>query len=476
MNFFMTSTGYSPGFTKMRETKPIFYAIDLFAGCGGLSEGFTQAGFEVIAQVEMDKWACETLRTRHLYHGLKRRGRSYLYRRYLRQEVEREEILGRFADLNESISHRVIQATLGENGTEPILQKIEASRRYHGAPQFHVLLGGPPCQPYSLAGRSRDPFRMENDERHYLYRHYLEILEGLQPDFFLYENVPGLFTARAEGKEIFARILNDFLSLNPPYEITPPLEQVLEEPCSYILNSVDFHIPQTRKRLILIGYRKSLERKNAGIKNIFKGLQKQALKNRKAGHLTVSDAIGDLPPLQPGEGNDGWFGPYNSNTNPRSYQTRMRKDSPGILNHRARTHMPGDLERYRFFIEHHRNGNGAARLNDLIEERPDLIPDHRHLDGFLDRFKVQWWDHPSSTITAHICKDGHYYIHPDINQCRSFTVREAARCQSFPDNFKFEGPRTEQFRQVGNAVPPLLARVIASHIFRELKNLYKHQS
>ena len=449
-----------------------FFAIDLFAGCGGLSEGFKQAGFDVIAQIEMERWACESLRTRHLYYGLKALGKGYLYRKYLREEISREDILDRFPELSESISHRVIQATLGSDGTKQILEKIEASRRYHGASRFHVLLGGPPCQSYSLAGRSRDPFRMENDERHYLYRHYLEILERLQPDFFLYENVPGLFTARAEGKEIFIRILNDFSSLDPPYEITPPRQQVFKAPGSYILNSADFHIPQSRKRLILIGYKKSLEDKNPEIKNIFKRLQKQALKNKEGNYLTVRDAIADLYPLKPGEGSDGWLAPYNSNANLTPYQRRMRKDSPGILNHRARTHMQSDLERYRFFIEHHRNGNGAAHLNDLMEKRPDLIPNHKHLDKFLDRFKVQWWDYPSSTITAHICKDGHYYIHPDINQCRSFSVREAARCQSFPDNYKFEGPRTEQFRQVGNAVPPLLARVIGRYIHKELEKIY----
>jgi len=457
----------------MNKNKHRFYVIDLFAGCGGLSEGFKQAGFDIIAQVEMNKWACETLRTRHLYHGLKEIAKGYLYHRYLREEVSRENVLNRFPDLRKSISHRVIQGTLGKDWTEWILEKIESSKKYHDAPEFHVLLGGPPCQPYSLVGRARDPFRMENDERHYLYRHYLEILRSLQPDIFVYENVPGLFTARAEGKEIFLRILNDFSSLNPPYEITPPLEQIYEDPCSYILDSADFHIPQSRKRLILIGYKRSLEHKNPGIKEIFTGLQKQALKSRKEDSLTIDDAIGDLPALEPGEGSDGWFGPYNCSTNVKYYQIKMRKNSLGIVNHRARTHMKSDLERYRFFIEHHRNGNGAATLNDLKEERPDLIPNHRHLDKFLDRFKVQWWDRPASTITAHICKDGHYYIHPDINQCRSFTVREAARCQSFPDNFKFEGPRTEQFRQVGNAVPPLLACEIAGVIIEELRKVYE---
>jgi len=453
-------------------SKKKFYAIDIFAGCGGLSEGFKQAGFDIIAQVEMDRWACETLKTRHLYYELKEKRKGYLYHRYLKEKVSRDHLFNRFPDIEKSVSYRVIRGTFGKDNMKEIIKKIESSGRYHGSPKFHVLLGGPPCQPYSLIGRARDPCRMEYDERHYLYEHYLDILRHFQPDIFVYENVPGLFTARAMGKEIFKKILEDFLALNPSYEITPPLEQICEDPHSYILDSVGFHVPQRRKRLFLIGYRKVLERRNPGIKEIFRNLQRVALKNKKNGYLTVDDAIGDLPRLKPGQGNDGWLGVYDGNAGLKSYQIKMRKDSPGILNHKARKHMKTDIERYRFFIEHHKNGHGAATLNDLIRKRPDLIPEHKCLDKFLDRFKVQWWNRPSSTITAHICKDGHYYIHPDIDQCRSFTVREAARCQSFPDNFKFEGPRTEQFRQVGNAVPPLLAGVIARHIIRELEKIY----
>lgn len=452
--------------------KSTYFAIDLFAGCGGLSEGFKQAGFEVIAQVEMDKWACETLKTRHLYNELKKRGKGHYYNSYLRGEIDKNNILNIFGDIAKLISCRVIQATLG-NENEKVLKKIEDTMKYHKAQKFHVLLGGPPCQPYSLAGRSRDPFRKENDKRHFLYKHYLEILEALRPDFFVYENVPGLFTAKLNGKSIFEKLLNDFLSLNPAYEIIPPLKQFLKEPGSYILDSSDFGVPQRRKRLFLIGYRKTLEKEAREIKNIFSHLQKMALQNKKNGYLTVYDAIGDLPALKPGQGSDGWFGNYPSYINLNPYQIKMRHDSPGIINHKARTHMKDDLERYKFFIEYYKKENSPATLKNLTRERPDLLPAHNHLDKFLDRFKVQWWSSPSSTITAHICKDGHYYIHPDVNQCRSFTVREAARCQSFPDNFKFEGPRTEQFKQVGNAVPPLLARIIGKFILYELQEIYE---
>ena len=140
-----------------------FYSVDLFAGCGGLSEGFIQAGFDVVAQVEMDRWACETLRTRHLYHELHRIRERCLYNKYLREEVSRDNILDSFPHIKDSISHSVIQATLGREGTNEVLERIEASKRLHGASKVNVLLGGPPCQCYSLVGRARDPFRMEND-------------------------------------------------------------------------------------------------------------------------------------------------------------------------------------------------------------------------------------------------------------------------------------------------------------------------
>jgi len=453
----------------------VFYVVDLFAGCGGMSEGFQQAGFNVIAEVEMNHFACETLRTRHLFHELIKIKEQKLYNQYVRQKISLDEIYQKYPEIKEEISKRVIEEKLEENGIDDIIEKIKSSLKYNNGSKVNVLIGGPPCQPYSLIGRSRDPDRMQKDERHYLYRHYLTIMRRLRPDFFVYENVPGLFSAKAEGGRIFEKLQNDFSSLDPAYVITPPLKKVKKKPSSYILNSSDFNVPERRKRLILIGYKKSLEVGHPLIKDVFKKIQRIAIKNRESCCLDVHDAIGDLPSLQSGEGDDRYFGGYLEKNDLCDYQKDMRKLSIGVLNHKARTHMASDLERYRFFIEHHNNGHKAATLIDLIRERPDLTPGHENLDDFIDRFKVQWWDAPSSTITAHISKDGHYFIHPDIEQCRSFTVREAARCQSFPDNYFFEGPRTEQFKQVGNAVPPRLAYYIARQIRKELNKLYEKQ-
>jgi len=255
----------------------------------------------------------------------------------------------------------------------------------------------------------------------------------------------------------------------------PSLEQIYKDPGSYVLNAADFLVPQRRKRLILIGYKKSLDRYNKDIINLFKNIQERGKINREKGYLTVDDAIGDLNPLKPGEGSDGWLGEYHLNSGLKKYQVEMRNNSIGVMNHKARNHMESDLERYKFFIEYYDKYDKEPNLNTLKMKRPDLLPAHRHLDKFIDRFKVQWWNNPASTITAHISKDGHHYIHPDLSQCRTFTVREAARCQSFPDDFKFEGPRTEQFKQVGNAVPPRLARFIGQSIMDELIKIYGNQ-
>jgi DNA (cytosine-5)-methyltransferase 1 len=443
-------------------------AVDLFAGSGGISEGFIDAGFRVAAFLECDQHAAETLRSRAAFHGLRELNKLAWYNRYFREEISRETLFQRFPKIADDVEASVIEKKFGEHRYIDVISAIRNALRLQGVDKVNVLLGGPPCQAYSLVGRSRDPNRMEDDGRHFLYEHYLCVLEDLRPDFFVLENVPGLLTAKAGGQDTFKKILRDFAAIEPAYEVAPSYDEYRENPRDYLVNSSWYGVPQKRTRVILIGYRRTLARMHPRIKAVFKRL----LANRSGNVLTLTDAIGDLPELTPGDGKDGWFGAYESKSLTQ-YQSWAHRQAAGVCNHKARTHMASDLERYRFFIDHHLNGNRRATLLDLLKERPDLTPKHDHLDKFIDRFKVQLWNRPSATVMAHIAKDGHYYIHPDIHQCRSFTVREAARCQSFPDNFKFEGPRTEQFKQVGNAVPPRMAAAIAKVLMQELKQIYR---
>jgi len=453
-----------------------FFTVDLFAGCGGISEGFHQAGFGTIAQVEMHPPACETLRTRQMFFELQKKGKISIYNDYVRGATSRDQIFAEFPDILEAVNHRVIEETLSDKTIPSVIQKIEKSIEFHQPPHgVNVFLGGPPCQPYSIINRAWVREGQKNhkkEERNYLYTHYLELLRHFQPDVFIYENVPGLFSATDGGQKIFHKLLDDFSTLSPSYEIIPPLEMVSEKPHDYILNSVNFGVPQIRKRLILIGFKEGLEEKNPGIPRMYERLRRKIKPANM--QITVKDAVSDLPELKPAHGDNGFYSDYPEKEPCNTYQKKMRKKSPGVLNHFARAHMQSDLDRYKFFIEHIEKTGKSARLKDLLSERPDLTPQHKEAnnDKFVDRFNVQWWEKPASTITAHLSKDGHYFIHPALDQCRSFTVREAARCQSFPDNFFFEGPRTEQFRQVGNAVPPLLARAIGKSVMQELEKIY----
>lgn len=436
--------------------------IDLFSGAGGLTEGFFREGFKVVAHVEKEKWACETLKTRICYHFLRERNDLDLYNEYIRKsnsyktiDEDRKDIFEKYPEVKEKLNIEVLNKTFGkpyiEEGTtssKQIIKLIERSMEYNTVTKVDVIIGGPPCQAYSLIGRGRMKDSVRDDKRNYLFRYYKDIVNHFKPKVFVFENVPGILNAK-EG-EIFRSIKKSFSSIGYTLMSGPNSDHT-----ENILDSRDFGVYQSRKRMILIGFRRS-EFPNGAIYPDFQKYKVQSFCEKQ----NTKNAIGDLPFLIPGQGKDYYFSDYDIAKEELSeFQKLMREDSIGVLNHKARCHHKRDLRIYKIAIKKAMEGE---RLR--YKEVPQEDSTHKNKVNFEDRFKVHWWYDIPHTIVAHISKDGHYNIHPDIRQCRSLTVREAARIQSFPDNFKFEGPRTWQFTQVGNAVPPLMAQAIAKAV------------
>lgn len=436
--------------------------IDLFSGAGGLAEGFWKEGFRIAAHVEMNRWACETLKTRICFHFLNAMGDLGLYFRYLNLpqdykqiDTNREVMLSKYPELKKKLELEVINRKFGNpdtdvnaSATEEIIEQIERSLKHNSIQRVNVIIGGPPCQAYSIVGRSRMRGAARTDRRNFLFHYYMKVVEHFRPEVFVFENVPGILSA-LDGR-IFTLIQEEFARIGYTVLSGPNKDHRLN-----VLNARDFGVYQNRKRVILFGLRSDLELQ-------YPDLQKHAFDFGE--EPTTLRAIGDLPRLEAGEGYDfavtGY--PAASDGQLSNYQRYMRKDSPGIFHHRARPVNSRDRLIYRIAIEHASKGM-QLKYPDL----PEHLKTHRNETSFVDRFKVHWWHELPHTIVAHIAKDGHYNIHPDIRQCRSLTVREAARIQSFPDNYRFEGPRTQQYIQVGNAVPPLMAQVIARAVKEE---------
>lgn len=481
--------------------------IDIFAGPGGLGEGFASVGaqgdraFNSVSAIEMERSAHSTLTLRSAFRDLRDRGQvPSAYYRYLRAEITEQELRqdGKMAAALERASHHVHQLELGPDTREASDLHIKVA--LEGATNW-VLIGGPPCQAYSLVGRSRraNDLAFEDDKKHFLYQEYLHIIRKFSPAVFVMENVKGLLSSTHGGQPMFARILEDLKNEGGDaeyviYSLTVPNEPDNLVPRDFIIRSEDYGVPQQRHRVILLGVRSDIGRKP----RILQKREKQA---------TVREAIGQLPAIRSriSRGHDAvdlW-------ANVRSLAHRMVKGSVdgfaeplkpvpplghefvrgrdvhvetelqrwltdqavgGFVNHVSRGHMEADLYRY-FFAAAFGAVNRRSPL--LSEFATDLLPNHNaarlESKAFADRFKVQVWDKPSSTVVSHIAKDGHYYIHPDPSQMRSLTVREAARLQTFPDNYAFLGNRTQQYTQIGNAVPPYLAFQIGN-IVRELLN------
>jgi DNA (cytosine-5)-methyltransferase 1 len=517
--------------------------IDLFAGPGGLNEGFAQVAaadgspaFSILDSYEVTSEACDTLHLRAFYRRLLRNHDESALKRY--DAFARGEIT-----LERMHASPTLQSLWEETQVDPVRLGVEtrdqsdeqviASLRAHRARGGEnadnlVVIGGPPCQAYSLAGRSRRAHdeTFAEDEKHHLYREYLHFIARHRPAIFVMENVQGLLTARSvsieDGRKSFSttgdRIVRQiFDDLRHPaddleYVLRPLVDTGADDPDAreFIVNMADHGVPEARRRLIVLGIRSDLAESLTE-----KGLLHESLPTFK--RRTVREAFRGLPNLRSGisRGLDDWEDWQALRKQGRAaYQTFREsidapvslpevhiEDDPGrgrrshamsevqwpfdgelrsrqlgaVIQHETRAHMPSDLVRYEFYALDALHRQGATlKVGDLP---PELLPDHRNVTEatdrsslpFADRFRVQRWSRPSSTVTSHIAKDGHAFIHPDPDQMRSLTVREAARLQTFPDDFVFCGNRTQQYHQVGNAVPPLMAKRIGELVLKLLR-------
>jgi len=387
--------------------------IDLFAGCGGLSEGFYMQNFKSLTHVENDHYACKTLKTRMLHYGYSKKNAS------------------------------VLEKDITSNNI------IELIKQEVGNKEIDVIIGGPPCQSFSSLGRAKDEKGMSDDPRNYLFESYEKILNHFQPKFFIFENVTGLLTAKLGGQKTIDVILD---RLGNNYNL-------LDNPSDMVLNSCDYGVPQIRKRVILIGVRKDI---GVDPNDIYRGIKKthknpsskDSNDREKIDCVTVYDSIGDMPSILPGEG-EKIVSHSVTKWNNYLHKVRSMKDSK-LRDHVARNHNIHDRSRYREMSKNKWN------FKELLKHKPAL--NHAKQRVFGNSYVVQFWDKPARTIIAHLYKDGNQFIHPDYKQERTLTVREAARLQSFSDNFIFEGSRTQQYKQIGNAVPPIMAEAIAKSI------------
>lgn len=396
--------------------------IDLFAGAGGLSEGFVRAGFNPIAHVEIDKNACDTLQTRNAYYYLKKKNDLGIYYDYLKKSISKQELFQELSFLEQNVIHHAI----GKDNSK-IFNIID--EKLHNK-NIDLIIGGPPCQAYSVVGRYRLLKSKDEDARNLLYKEYAKFLKKYKPKVFVFENVLGLLSA--EKGKYFNNLKKYFKSIGYDLDYR-------------VLNASEFGVLQDRKRVIIIGWRKDLD-------------FSYPIFDFKENHNSVKDILLDLPFLNPGDNEPISF--YSKENNSYLKNAFIREESEFVTQHITRQHNQRDLKIYKIAIEKWLNEKKRLNYPDL----PNELKTHKNESSFIDRFKVVNVNGFSHTVLAHIAKDGHYYIYPSLEQIRSLSVREVARIQSFPDNYYFEGGRTAAFKQIGNAVPPLMAYEIAKKI------------
>lgn len=524
-----------------------FPVIDLFAGPGGLGEGFSrssQAHFEIAVSIEKDPMASLTLRLRAVHRALQRMkldGRTWRLWDETLEKTPWNELFDRLASSgNEHIlaacehaQREVWNFELGPLNRAQVSSEIRKRLSPYlqeggKLPDNLVLIGGPPCQAYSHVGRARNrgntEYRPEHDHRHFLYLEYLHVINEFRPAVFVMENVKGILSSKVSERQIFYSIMSDLrrpgrseaTDSGPEYVLVSlsrgaTKDSPAPEPEDFIVEAERYGVPQARHRVIVCGIRR----------DVFDRIRRApALAQQTA--TSVGDVLADLPELRPMLSRRGngmtWSEVFElpmleqaiqelsidpedkvrmevaSLMSKMSARLQVRAD-PGIgserkrhrftsmgrlekwfrdrvpevlSNHESKAHMPSDLLRYFFVATYGAVAKASPRLNDFPRV---LLPEHKNVDRenlgatiFKDRFRVQLETGPSMTVTSHMSKDGHAFIHYDPLQCRSLTVREAARLQTFPDSYVFLGNKTSQYTQVGNAVPPYLAMQIADTV------------
>lgn len=412
--------------------------IDLFAGAGGLSEGFIRAGFTPIAHIEMNKDACNTLKTRAAFHYLKVEGKLSVYEDYLKNKVEKTDGTDLWSKVPQNITRKVICATIGEKTIGDIFSNVD---KLKGEKEVDVIIGGPPCQAYSVAGRARMGKDVEKDPRNELYKYYVRFLERYNPRMFVFENVLGILTAKKGEPFADLKRLVEELGYNMDCKV-----QIASE----------HGVLQDRHRVIIVGWKD----------DEFKSYSYPILEKESMPYAVMKDLFADLPLRKAGEGSLCEIVSY---IKPLSEMNYLKESGiRGVLSfttqHVARPTNANDRQIYKIAVDLWLKNE--QRLN--YAKLPIQLQTHNNKKSFLNRFNVVNPFGCCHTVVAHIAMDGHYYIYPTPNPTldtvRSITVREAARLQSFPDDYFFEGSRTAVLRQIGNAVPVVLAYKIAEEI------------
>ncbi len=410
--------------------KKIYNTIDLFAGCGGLLDGFMQEGsYNTLACVEWERYPCATLANR-LSTKWKHKNAN---QEVIRFDIQRtKELIEGFSD--------------DEYGTGVGLKKIVDGRT------VDLIIGGPPCQAYSLAGRIRDEHGMKDDYRNYLFESYINIVKYFNPKLFIFENVVGMLSASPNGTPIVGEISKAFSKAG--YAIVDDFKDAIFE-------VADYGVPQHRKRVIILGVNKQcfpLKGKLCSYKDILRMFYEELMPSCKCGRKTVRDAIADLPKIYPSD--------KLIKENGKKYSHIPIESDLIIKNHIPRFHSVRDQRIFKLLAEDIESGRNKYISTESLKK---LYTKETGRISNIHKYYVLRWNEPSNTIPAHLYKDGMRHIHPDSTQARSITVREAARLQTFADDFEFLGPTMAQYKMVGNAVPSLFAKIVASKIKQILK-------